>query len=86
MIKGSLNEYCGQNIANCGGGAARDGMCWLYDSTKYSNLQQFYATFGSFSLEFGQENSVEYEWKPEDYLFRVAGEKPFYCFGLDSIG
>ncbi len=85
-IKGALNGHCSQNTANCGGGAARDGMCWMYDAKKYSNIQQFYASFGTFSLEFGQVDSIEYEWKPEDYLFRVAGEKPFYCFGLDSIG
>jgi len=85
-IKGALNEYCDQSHSNCGGGAKRDGMCWMYDSHIFSTVQRFYDSFGTFTLQFGQVDPVDYEWKPEDYLFKVAGEKPFYCFGLESIG
>lgn len=60
-------------------------MCWEHDSAKYPNVKNFFDTFGIFVFEFGDADTVEYEWRPEDYLFSVQNGKNFYCFGLESI-
>ena len=85
IIKGSLLNFCEENkIENCGG-SQRENMCWIYDKNKYITEKRFFATFGNFTFGFGEDNTYDYEWHPEDYLYYVPGKVEYYCFGLQAI-
>jgi len=81
-IKESLNNYCGLNSEHCGGNRRR-GSCWLYNPDNNPTIEDFYASFGSFSFYFGEDEDYEYEWRAQDFLYQEASGSRWFCLGLE---
>ena len=84
-MNGAIKSFCERSKENCGGNLRQED-CWYHDTSVYSNIKDFYATFGTFTFDFGYLESVVYEWRPEDYLFRYSEDQNYYCTGIDGLG
>ena len=75
-----MYSFCAKSSINCGGKAAQSedqDLCWTLDAEDINSL---YKTFPVYKVFLGDDMSVEYEWKPEDYLYRQPSSK--YCIGI----
>jgi len=83
-MKTSLYNFCEKDTNNCGKGygASSDGLCWNFNPKIFSSLEEYHKTFPTFKFYFGQDGDAEYQWKPEDYLYKKEGTGGKYCIGL----
>jgi hypothetical protein len=87
-ILSSLADFCNKNTSNCGDmmGITEEalGICWTYEPTISDSKEHFFSTFPTFSFYFGPAGDAEYQWKAQDYLYRIPGDDEVYCLGMAS--
>lgn len=82
LIAGKIKTYC-TRPEKCGDFKMRQDLCFFYNSTKYTNIQDFFKTFPTFNFKLGKSLKEKVILKPEQYFFEDYPH--WYCMPFDAL-